>query len=153
MAQRVKHLPGNVEDLGSIPGLWRSLGDGNGNTIPVLLPGKCHGQRSLVGYCQWDAKQSYMNEQLHFIWIVKLENLIWISASGLPLWLSWERIRLQCGRPGFNPWVGKILWRRERLQYSDLENSMDCIVHGVSKRTTEWLSLSLSKFLEGKIFK
>ena len=20
-----------------------------------------------------------------------------------------------CGRPGFNPWVGKILWRRERL--------------------------------------
>ena len=24
-------------------------------------------------------------------------------------------IRLQCGRPGFNPWVGKIPWRRERL--------------------------------------
>ena len=22
---------------------------------------------------------------------------------------------LQCRRPGFNPWVGKILWRRERL--------------------------------------
>ena len=22
---------------------------------------------------------------------------------------------LQCGRPGFDPWVGKILWRRERL--------------------------------------
>ena len=21
----------------------------------------------------------------------------------------------QCGRPGFDPWVGKILWRRERL--------------------------------------
>ena len=21
----------------------------------------------------------------------------------------------QCGRPGFNSWVGKILWRRERL--------------------------------------
>ena len=29
--------------------------------------------------------------------------------------LSWKRIRLQCGRPGFNPWVGKIPWRRERL--------------------------------------
>ena len=24
-------------------------------------------------------------------------------------------IHLQCGRPGFNPWVGKIPWRRERL--------------------------------------
>ena len=34
---------------------------------------------------------------------------------GLPLWLSWLRIRLQCGRPGSSPWVGKIIWRRERL--------------------------------------
>ena len=24
-------------------------------------------------------------------------------------------IRLQCGRPGFDPWVVKIPWRRERL--------------------------------------
>ena len=32
-----------------------------------------------------------------------------------PLWLSWWRICLQCRRPGFNPWVGKIPWRRERL--------------------------------------
>ena len=28
--------------------------------------------------------------------------------SGLPFWLSWQRICLQCGRPGFNSWVGKI---------------------------------------------
>ena len=35
--------------------------------------------------------------------------------SGRPWWLSWLRIRLQCGRPGFNPWVGKIPWRREHL--------------------------------------
>ena len=48
------------------------------------------------------------------------------------------------GRPGFNPWVGKIPWRREKathLQYSDLENSMDCTVHGVAEsNTTEQLS-------------
>ena len=25
-----------------------------------------------------------------------------------------KKIHLQCRRPGFNPWVGKILWRRER---------------------------------------
>ena len=24
-------------------------------------------------------------------------------------WLSWYRIHLQCGRPGFHPWVGRIL--------------------------------------------
>jgi len=33
----------------------------------------------------------------------------------LPLWLSWQIIHLQCGRPGFDPWVGKIPWRMERL--------------------------------------
>ena len=26
--------------------------------------------------------------------------------------------RLQCGRPGFDPWVGKIPWRREMLPIS-----------------------------------
>ena len=38
-----------------------------------------------------------------------------ISQFGASLWLSWERIRLQCRRPGFNPWVRKIPWRKERL--------------------------------------
>ena len=38
-----------------------------------------------------------------------------ITPKILPLWLSWERIHLQCGRPGFDPWVGNIPWRRERL--------------------------------------
>ena len=48
-------------------------------------------------------------------------------------------IRLQCRRPGFDPWVGKIPWSRERLQlqHSGLENSMDCIVHGVTKSLTQ----------------
>ena len=27
-------------------------------------------------------------------------------------WLRWSKIRLQCGRFGFEPWVGKIPWRR-----------------------------------------
>ena len=40
------------------------------------------------------------------------------SILGFPLWLSCQRIRLQCGRPGFNPWAGKIPWRRERLPTS-----------------------------------
>ena len=28
-------------------------------------------------------------------------------------WLRWQSICLQWGRPGFDPWVGKIPWRRE----------------------------------------
>ena len=34
---------------------------------------------------------------------------------GFPWWLRWLRICLQCGRPGFNPWVGKIPWGRKWL--------------------------------------
>ena len=30
-----------------------------------------------------------------------------------PWWLRWYSICPQCGRPGFDPWVGKILWRRK----------------------------------------
>ena len=33
----------------------------------------------------------------------------------LPLWFSWRRIHLQCGRPRFDPCFGKIPQRRERL--------------------------------------
>ena len=55
-------------------------------------------------------------------WILKL---IWVfyiirmRVTSLLAWaslvVSWQRICLQCGRPGFDPWVGKIPWRRERL--------------------------------------
>jgi len=37
------------------------------------------------------------------------------NRLGLPWWLSWERICLQCRRPQFDSWVGKIPWRRDRL--------------------------------------
>ena len=33
---------------------------------PVLLPGKSHGRRSLVGCSPWGRKESDMNERLHF---------------------------------------------------------------------------------------
>ena len=52
---------------------------------------------------------------------------------GLPWWLSRERIHLQCRRPGFYAWVGKIPWRRawQPLQYSYPENP-----HGFSPEET-----------------
>ena len=38
-----------------------------------------------------------------------------------------KHLCLQCERPGFNPWVGKVPWRRKcnPLQYSCLKNPMD----------------------------
>ena len=46
-----------------------------------------------------------------------------------------ERIRLQCRRPGFDTWLGRSPGEGEGypLHYSGPENSMDCIVHGVTK--------------------
>ena len=38
-------------------------------------------------------------------WVVPTHRLLW--------WLRWWRICLQCRRPGFYPWVGKIPWLRK----------------------------------------
>ena len=51
----VKDSPASAEDIrdvGLIPGSGRSVGGGHGNpsSIPVLLPGESHGQRSLACY-------------------------------------------------------------------------------------------------------
>ena len=35
-----------------------------------------------------------------------------MCIRGLSWWLRWKRIYLQCGRPGFDPLVRKIPWRR-----------------------------------------
>ena len=37
-----------------------------GNGTPVLLPGKSHGQRSLVGCSPWGCEESDTTERLHF---------------------------------------------------------------------------------------
>ena len=58
---------------------------------------------------------------LHYLWEFAPQSLLLIESwglvllRGLPLWLSWERIRLQCRRPRFDPWVGKIPWRKDQL--------------------------------------
>ena len=58
------------------------------------------------GNCQSSGHAAKQNEQF---------GGILMTFKKLPLWLSWQRIHLQCGRPGFDAWVGKIPWRRERL--------------------------------------
>ena len=78
----------NAGDLGLIPGLGRSLGEGNGNPlqwIAILLPGKSHGQRSLIGYSPWGRKESDTTNWLHFhfpqTWLRLSQNLILFPNS------------------------------------------------------------------------
>ncbi|MDD0538512.1 hypothetical protein PS023_23415, partial [Shigella sonnei] len=59
----------NAGNPGSIPGLGRSLGDGNGNSLQCILPGEFHGQRSLVGYSSWGHKELDTTEQLSLSYI------------------------------------------------------------------------------------
>ena len=67
------------------------------------------------------------------------------NILGLPWWLSWKRIPLQFGRPGFDPWAGKIAWRWERLsnpvfwpgEFHGLYSPWHC----KESDRNEWLSL------------
>ena len=52
----------NVGDLGLIPGLGRSPWRRKWQLTPVFLPGKSHGQSSLVGYSPWGRREWDMTE-------------------------------------------------------------------------------------------
>ena len=47
----------NARDLGSIPGLGRSLGGGHGTTLQYSCLENPHGQRSLAGCSPWGGKE------------------------------------------------------------------------------------------------
>ena len=55
--QMVKNLPAMLGDLGLIPGLGRSPGEGNGNPLQYSCLENPHGQRSLAGYSPWGCKE------------------------------------------------------------------------------------------------
>ena len=76
VAQKLKHLPAIRETgfhpwVGKIP--WRK----KWQPTPVLLPGKSHGWRSLVGYSPWGRKESDKTE-----WLCKQ----WVFSS-FPMWI------------------------------------------------------------------
>ena len=62
-----------VKCLATMRKTWvRSLGGEkpwrrNWQLTPVLLPGKSHGRRNLVGYSPWGRKESDTTERLHFL--------------------------------------------------------------------------------------
>ena len=66
VAQMVKRLPAMretwVQSLGQEDPLEKEMA-----TTPVLLPGKFHGWRSLVGYSPWGHKESDTTERLHCV--------------------------------------------------------------------------------------
>ena len=60
----VKYLPGYAKYVGSIPGSRRFPRRRKWQATPVFLPGKSHGQRSLVGCSPGGHKELNKTEQL-----------------------------------------------------------------------------------------
>ena len=65
VAQSVKHLRPMWETQDRSLG-WEDPLEKEYSSTPVLLPGKSHGLRSLVGYSPWGRKESDTTERLHF---------------------------------------------------------------------------------------
>ena len=88
----------NAGDLGSIPGLGRSPGEGKG--YPLQYSGLENSMDCIVyGLAKSQTKLSRLS--LHCQ-----------RAKGFPGGASGKESSRQCRRHGFNRWVGKMLWRR-----------------------------------------
>ena len=77
----------DARDLGSIPGLGRFPGEGNGNLLQFFWLENPHGQRSLAGYSPWSHKELDTTERLstaqyyNFYCIVSLLVLVVLSIG------------------------------------------------------------------------
>ena len=77
---------------------------------PVLLPGKSHGWRSLVGCSPWGRKQSNVTERLHFTFHFHALEKELATHSSVLAWKS----------QGQGSLVGCCLWGRAESDWSDL---------------------------------
>ena len=65
VAHMVKNLPA-VQKTGFDPWVRKIPWRRKWQSTLALLPGKSHGQRSLIGYSPWGRKESDTTERLHF---------------------------------------------------------------------------------------
>ena len=96
----VKNLPANAG------------GKGDGTPLPVLLPGKSHGWRSLVGCSPWDCEESDTTEWLPFHFSLPCTG----EGNGTPLQCSCLE-NPRDGEPGGLPSMGL---HRVEHDWSDL---------------------------------
>ena len=123
-----------MRDPGLIPGSGRSSGEGNG------YPFQCSCLENFMERGTWWAivlvTPWLRGFHFHF-WVSPVHANVMLNFGASLVAQLVKNLPAMRG-PGFDPWVGKIPWRRERLplQYSGLENSMDCIAHWAEKSHT-----------------
>ena len=130
---------------------------------PVLLPGKSHGRRSLVGCSPWGREESDMTERLHSLFSIKV-------YSGRGFWLSHLPKSLESSRAyrqyhNINEHYTKTWVSRKgccccKLLQScpTLHDPMDCSppgssVHGILQaRILEWVAIAFSDSLSAVLY-
>ena len=79
-------------------------------------------------------------------------------SLGVSWWLGQWRVCLQCRRPGSDPWVGKIPWRRKWQptqvclpgEFHGQKNLAGCSPQGrTESNTTEWLTYTHTHTFSG----
>ena len=81
----VKNPPANAGDVGSIPGLGRSAGEGNGSPLQYSCLGNPMNRGALAGYSPWGPKESDTTQQLN--------NNILKKTYLFPSYYKWEMLQ------------------------------------------------------------
>ena len=71
-----------------------------------------------------------------------------LASQGFPRWLSAKASACRCRRPGFDPWIGKIPWRRTWQptpvflpgESHGQRGAWWATVHGVAKSRQDWVT-------------
>ena len=139
----VKNLPANTRGtggMGSIPGPGRSPGGGNGNSLQYSGWDNPMGRGTWWFIVHGVTKSQMWLKQLR----THTSQFGFSSPLGFPCGSAGKESACNVGHLGLVPGLGRFPGEGKGypLQYSGLENSMDCIVHGIAKSDmTEWLSL------------
>ena len=130
----VKASACNVGDPGLIPGLGRSPEEGNGNPLQYSRL-----ENSMEGGAWWAIVHGVAKSQ------IRLSDF----TLGFPDSSAGKESACNAGDLGLIPELGRSPGQAKAypLQYSGLENSMDCIVYGVAKSLTQ-----LSDFYSLKVY-
>ena len=92
-------------------------------STPGLLPGKSHGQRSLVGYSPWGCKESDTTKRLLSLFSITLAYFEYAVTSSLfinffnLLTSPWRPLSLSQYLPKHKGYIEKQLWKHSQDQH------------------------------------
>ena len=103
---------------------------------PIFFLGEFHGQRSLESYSPWGLRESDTTKWLTHM--SEMEYLFFNVCKGFPCGSADKESACSAGDLGLIPGLGRSPGEGNGypLQYYGLENSMDCIVHGITESQT-----------------